>query len=147
MKKRFSYSVRGRFAGDMTFIRVLVADDDADVRGLLEKYVKGEPALQLVGAATNADEAIQLADEHQPDAAILDVGMPAGGGVRAVREISECSPKTAMIALSGYDDRKTVLEMLEAGAISYLVKGASREDILTTLKRSLEAHAKLSELG
>jgi DNA-binding NarL/FixJ family response regulator len=131
----------------MSFVRVLVADDDADVRGLLEKYVKGEPALQLVGAATNADEAIQLAEEHQPDAAILDVGMPGGGGVRAVREIAQKSPKTSMIALSGYDDRNTVLEMLEAGAISYLVKGASRDEILQTLKKSIEAHAKLSELG
>jgi len=131
----------------MSFVRILVADDDADVRGLLEKYVKGEPALQLVGAATNADEAIRLAEEHQPDAAILDVGMPGGGGVRAVREIAQKSPKTSMIALSGYDDRNTVLEMLEAGATAYLVKGASREEILRTLKKSMEAHEKLAELG
>jgi DNA-binding NarL/FixJ family response regulator len=130
----------------MSFVRILVADDDADVRSLLEKYVKGEPALQLVGAASNADEAIQLAEEHQPDAALLYVNMPGGGGVRAVREISQRSPKTSMIALSGYDDRNTVLEMLEAGAISYLVKGASREQILQTLRRSIDAHAKLSEL-
>jgi DNA-binding NarL/FixJ family response regulator len=131
----------------MNFVRILVADDDADVRGLLAKYVKGEPALQLVGAATNTDEAIQLAEEHQPDAALIDVGMPGGGGVRAVREIARRSPKTSLIALSGYDDRNTVLEMLEAGAVSYLVKGASREQILTTLRRSIDAHAKLSELG
>jgi DNA-binding NarL/FixJ family response regulator len=131
----------------MTFVRVLIADDDADLRCLLEKYVKGEPALQLVGAATNADEAIQLAEEHQPDAALIDVGMPGGGGVRAVREIAQRSPQTSMIALSGYDDRNTVLEMLEAGAISYLVKGASRDEILQTLRRSIEAHAKLSQLG
>jgi DNA-binding NarL/FixJ family response regulator len=131
----------------MNFVRVLIADDDADVRGLLEKYVKGEPALQLVGAATNADEAIQLAEEHQPDAALIDVAMPGGGGVRAVREISRRSPKTSMIALSGYDDRTTVLEMLEAGAISYLVKGATRDEILQTLRRSIDAHAKLSQLG
>jgi DNA-binding NarL/FixJ family response regulator len=130
----------------MNFVRILVADDDADVRSLLEKYVKGEPALQLVGAASNADEAIQLAEEHQPDAALLDVNMPGGGGVRAVREISQRSPKTSMIALSGYDDRNTVLEMLEAGAISYLVKGASREQILQTLRRSIDAHAKRAEL-
>jgi DNA-binding NarL/FixJ family response regulator len=131
----------------MNFVRILIADDDADVRGLLEKYVKGEPALQLVGAVSNADEAIKLAEEHKPDAALIDVGMPGGGGVRAVREIAQRSPQTSMIALSGYDDRNTVLEMLEAGAISYLVKGASRDQILQTLRRSIEAHAKLSQLG
>ena len=131
----------------MNFVRVMVADDDADARGLLEKYVKGEPALQLVGAAANAEEAIQLAAEHQPDAALLDVNMPAGGGLRAVREIGEQSPGTSMIALSGYDDRNTVLRMLEAGAISYLVKGASREQILHTVRRSIDAHKKLAELN
>jgi DNA-binding NarL/FixJ family response regulator len=67
--------------------------------------------------------------------------------VRAVREIAQRSPKTSMIALSGYDDRNTVLEMLEAGAIAYLVKGASREEILHTVRRSIEAHAKLAELS
>ena len=132
---------------NMNFVRILVADDDADARGLLEKYVKGEPALQLIGSAANAQQAIDLAREHQPDAALLDVNMPEGGGIRAVREISEISPGTSMIALSGYDDRNTVLDMLEAGATSYLVKGASRDKILQTVKRSIEAHKKLAELA
>src|SRR2546423_10613122 len=123
----------------MNFVRILIADDDADVRGLLEKYVKGEPALELVGAASNADEAIQLAEEHKPDAALIDVGMPGGGGVRAVREIAQRSPQTSMIALSGYDDRNTVLEMLEAGAGSLLLEGGSRGEILPNLRRALPA--------
>jgi DNA-binding NarL/FixJ family response regulator len=131
----------------MNFVRILVADDDADIRGLLERYVKGEPALQLIGAAPDAEEAIRLAAEHKPDAALLDVNMPGGGGVRAVREISEISPDTSMIALSGYDDRNTVLQMLEAGATSYLVKGASRDKILHTVRRSIDAHKKLAELN
>jgi DNA-binding NarL/FixJ family response regulator len=131
----------------MNFVRILVADDDADIRGLLERYVKGEPALQLIGAAPDAEEAIRLAAEHKPDAALLDVNMPGGGGVRAVREISEISPDTSMIALSGYDDRNTVLRMLEAGATSYLVKGASRDKILHTVRRSIDAHKRLAELN
>src|SRR5919204_230128 len=121
----------------MNFVRVMVADDDADARGLLEKYVKGEPALQLVGAAANAEEAIQLAAEHQPDTALLDVNMPAGGGIRAAREIRAVSPRTSIVALSGIDDRGTVLDMLEAGASAYLVKGATREQILDTVRRAL----------
>jgi DNA-binding NarL/FixJ family response regulator len=130
----------------MGYVTILVADDDADVRGLLETYVKGEPALALIGAAADADQAIALAAEHKPDAAILDVGMPGGGGVRAVREIREISPRTSMIALSGYDDRNTVLDMLEAGATAYLVKGASRDQILHTVRRAIDAHDQISEL-
>jgi len=131
----------------MNFVRVLVADDDADARALIEKYVKGEPALSLIGSAADAQQAIDLAVEHKPDAAIIDVAMPAGGGVRAVREIREHSPETSVIALSGYDDRSTVLEMLEAGATAYLVKGATRDQILHTVRRAIDAHERLVRLG
>jgi DNA-binding NarL/FixJ family response regulator len=128
----------------MNPVRVLVADDDYDSRGLLQVYVQGEPQLQLVGAAADADGAIALAREHQPDTALLDVNMPGGGGIRAAREIRAVSPRTSIVALSGIDDRGTVLDMLEAGASAYLVKGATREQILDTVRRALEAHKKLA---
>jgi DNA-binding NarL/FixJ family response regulator len=127
----------------MDRVRVLVADDDYDARGLLQVYVQGEPELDLVGAAADADGAIELAREHRPDTALLDVNMPGGGGVRAAREIRRISPETSIIAVSALDDRNTVLAMLEAGAISYLVKGATREQIIDTVRRALEAHKKL----
>jgi DNA-binding NarL/FixJ family response regulator len=127
----------------MDRVRVLVADDDYDARGLLQVYVQGEPELDLVGAAADADGAIELAREHRPDTALLDVNMPGGGGVRAAREIRRISPETSIIAVSALDDRNTVLEMLEAGAISYLVKGASREQIIDTVRRALDAHKQL----
>ena len=127
----------------MTRVRVMVADDDYDARGLLQVYVQGEPELVLVGAAADADGAIQLAREHRPDTALLDVNMPGGGGLRAAREIRQVSPETIIIALSGIDDRATVLQMLDAGAISYLVKGASRDQILDTVRRAVDAHRNL----
>ncbi len=130
----------------MDNVSVLVADDDADTRVLIEKYVTGEPGLSLVGAAADAQQAIDLAAERKPDAAIIDVAMPAGGGLRAIREIRELSPDTSLIALPGYDDRTTVIEMLEAGATAYLVKGASREQILHTVRCAIEAHERLSQL-
>jgi DNA-binding NarL/FixJ family response regulator len=128
----------------MTRVRVLVADDDYDARGLLQVYVQGEPELDLVGAAADADGAIALAREHRPDTALLDVNMPGGGGVRAAREIRQISPETSIIAVSALDDRNTVLEMLKAGAISYVVKGATREQIIDTVRRAVDAHRKLA---
>jgi len=127
----------------MSRVRVLLADDDYDARGLLQVYLQGEPELELVGAAADADGAIALAREHKPDTALLDVNMPGGGGVRAAREIRQLSPETSIIAVSALDDRATVLQMLEAGAISYVVKGASREQIIDTVRRAVEAHKQL----
>ena len=110
--------------------RVLVADDDADIRGLLGAFVSSDPSFKLVGVAADADEAIALAREHKPDA--------------VVRELQAFSPDTSVVALSAYDERNIVIEMLQAGAMSYLVKGATREQILHALHRSIEAHSKLA---
>jgi DNA-binding NarL/FixJ family response regulator len=124
--------------------RVLVADDDADIRGLLAAFVSSDPAFKLVGVAADADEAITLASEHKPQAALIDVSMPGGGGLRVVRELRAFSPDTSVVALSAYDERNIVIEMLQAGAMSYLVKGATREQILRSLHRSIDAQAKLA---
>jgi DNA-binding NarL/FixJ family response regulator len=124
--------------------RVLVADDDADIRGLLAAFVSSDPGFKLVGVASDADEAILLAQEHKPDAALLDVSMPGGGGLRVVRELQAFSPDTSVVALSAYDERNIVIEMLQAGAMSYLVKGATREQILNALHRSMAAQAQLA---
>jgi DNA-binding NarL/FixJ family response regulator len=124
--------------------RVLIADDDADIRGFLAAFVSSDPAFKMVGVAADADEAIQLAQEHQPEAALVDVAMPGGGGLRVVRELQTFSPGTSVVALSAYDERNIVIEMLQAGAMSYLVKGATREQILHSLHRAIVAHSELA---
>ena len=98
-------------------IRVLVADDEPALRGALAELLAQEERIFFVGAAADADEAIALAQREQPDVALLDVKMPAGGGPRAAREIQRLSPGTRVIALSAFEDRPTVLEMLRAGAV------------------------------
>jgi DNA-binding NarL/FixJ family response regulator len=128
----------------MERIRVLVADDDADIRGLLAAFISSDPAFKLVGVASDADEAIALAQEHKPEAALVDVAMPGGGGLRVVRELQTFSPATSVVALSAYDERNIVIEMLQAGAMSYLVKGATREQILHSLHRALVAQSELA---
>jgi DNA-binding NarL/FixJ family response regulator len=128
----------------MERVRVLVADDDADIRGLLAAFVSSDPAFKLVGVASDADEAIALAQEHKPEAALVDVAMPGGGGLRVVRELQTFSPSTSVVALSAYDERNIVIGMLQAGAMSYLVKGATREQILHSLHRALLAQSELA---
>jgi len=125
-------------------IGVLIAEDDAPVRDALAALIRQEPGLKLVAAAGDADEAIAAATALLPDVAIVDVRMPGGGGARAAREIKQQSPTTKVIALSASDDRATVLEMLEAGVVGYLVKGDSIGSILESIERAATGHSSLS---
>lgn len=119
----------------MSRVRVLIADDEPMVRDALAQLILEEDSLELVGAAGDADQAIELASVAHPDVALLDVRMPQGGGARAAREIRATEPQTRVLALSAHDDRATVLEMLRAGAMGYLVKGARGAEILESIRR------------
>ncbi|GAC1324581.1 MAG: hypothetical protein NVSMB25_22210 [Thermoleophilaceae bacterium] len=123
---------------------VLIAEDDAPMRLALGAVVDAEPALELVGAAEDAEQAIVLARELRPQVCILDVTMPGGGGVRATREIRALAPWTRIVAFSGHQDRTTVLEMIRAGASGYLVKGASGAEIVAALERAARGESSLS---
>ncbi len=123
--------------------RLLVADDEPLVRAMLLAQL--QPDFEVVAAAADADEAIALAREHQPDAAIVDVEMPGGGGLRATREIRACSPGTAVLVLSSDESDAGVLAMLEAGAVSYFRKGLAARALSEALNESIDAHAKLSQ--
>ena len=125
-------------------VRVLVADDEPALRDALSELLAQEPSLTLVGTAADADEAASMAAREQPDVALIDVSMPAGGGPRAAREIGRTSPHTRVIALSAFEDRTTVMEMLRAGAVGYLVKGAAGEDIVGSIHRVATGRASIS---
>jgi EAL domain-containing protein (putative c-di-GMP-specific phosphodiesterase class I)/DNA-binding NarL/FixJ family response regulator len=125
-------------------IRVLIAEDDADVRGALADLVAGEATLELVGTAGDADEALAVAEREHPDVAVVDVRMPGGGGAHVARRIKEVAPGANVIALTAHDDRATVLEMLEAGVVGYLVKGGSVEELLASIDRAVSGRASLS---
>jgi EAL domain-containing protein (putative c-di-GMP-specific phosphodiesterase class I)/FixJ family two-component response regulator len=125
-------------------IRVLLADDEPALRGALAEVLGQEEHLALVGSAADAEEAIALAARELPDVALVDVKMPAGGGPRAAREIQRLSPTTRVIALSAFEDRPTVLEMLRAGAVGYLVKGMAAEEIVGSIERVADGGTSLS---
>ncbi len=128
----------------MERIRVLIAEDEVAVRGALADLVSSDPEMDVVGTAADADEAIEIAERELPDVALVDVKMPGGGGPRAAREIRKLSPQTHVVALSAYEDRRTVLEMLRAGVVGYVVKGTSADEILYTIRRSMRGQGSLS---
>jgi EAL domain-containing protein (putative c-di-GMP-specific phosphodiesterase class I)/CheY-like chemotaxis protein len=131
-------------AGASALVRVLVADDEPALRETLAAVFAQESSLELVGTAADADDAVRLAAIELPDVALIDVSMPAGGGARAAREIARISPRTRVIALSAFEDRSTVLAMLRAGAVGYLVKGAAADDIVESIHRVANGRASVS---
>jgi EAL domain-containing protein (putative c-di-GMP-specific phosphodiesterase class I)/ActR/RegA family two-component response regulator len=124
-------------------IRVLIADDEQTVRELLAGVIGSDPSLEIVGSAQDAQGAIDLAAWRLPDVALLDVRMP-GGGPRAAAEIARLSPRTRVLALSAVEDRESVLAMIRAGALSYVGKTASNEEILGAIHGTAEGGTRLS---
>ena len=114
--------------------RVLIADDDPVMRMLLTAVVNSDPALELVGAAEDATQAIELARAHTPDVVLLDVEMPGGGGPHAAREIKQRVPGTRVLALSGHVRGEHREAMEAAGADGYVVKGAPPAEIAQALR-------------
>jgi EAL domain-containing protein (putative c-di-GMP-specific phosphodiesterase class I)/DNA-binding NarL/FixJ family response regulator len=122
---------------------VLIADDEPLVRTFLGELLNDSLQFEVVASAASADEAIELAARLLPSLALLDVKMP-GGGARATRGILDCSPNTRIVVLSAFDDDAVALEMIRAGAVSYIVKGAPPEEIVETAIRSAQGESVLS---
>jgi PAS domain S-box-containing protein len=116
-----------------TRLRIAVADDDPALRDALHTMIDSEDWLEWIGEAADSNQAISLCLAGQPDIALVDMKMPGGGGPRAVSEIVKVSKRTRCISLSAFDDRASVLQMLRAGALAYVVKGAPVEELLTTV--------------
>jgi DNA-binding NarL/FixJ family response regulator len=118
----------------------MIADDDPVVRSLLSASLGR--TFEVVGVAADGDEAVEVARLRQPDAAVIDVEMPKGGGLRAVEGIVDVAPSTAILMLSGDESDKLVRELMQAGAIAYRRKGISPDLLASSVTESIEAHAR-----
>jgi two-component system, NarL family, response regulator DesR len=119
--------------------RLMIADDDPVVQSLLDMSLSEE--FDVVGLAADGEQAVELAKASRPDAALVDVEMPAGGGLRAVQGIHEVAPETAIVVLSVDESDGVVRELLQAGATAYLRKGVAPQVLADTLLDSIDAHA------
>jgi DNA-binding NarL/FixJ family response regulator len=114
---------------------LLIADDDPVVRQALASQLERD--FRLIGLAADASAAIRLADEHRPDAALIDVEMPGGGALEAIPGIVTCSPRTRLVILSADERHDMVVNLLNAGAIAYMRKGLPTGKIAETLADAL----------
>ena len=123
--------------------RLLIADDDAAVRAFLSLALQRQ--FDLVGVAADSEEAVALAADTRPDAALIDVQMPKGGGLHALKGILGASPETAVVMLSADEAELSMRELLAAGAIAYCSKGTPPADLARSLAESIMV--RLSERG
>lgn len=118
-------------------MKVVVADDQAAVREGLVTLIGTLPGIEVVGAASNGEEAVAAVAANGPDVVLMDLRMPVLDGPGATRRVREEHPRTQVVVLTTYADDESVLGALRAGAIGYLTKDAGRDDI----RRALEAAA------
>jgi DNA-binding NarL/FixJ family response regulator len=114
-------------------LRIVIADDQASVREGLVLLLDGLPDIEVVGAAADGAQALDLVAAQQPDAILLDLHMPVLDGIGATRRLAAGHPGVAIVILTTYADDTSVLHALQAGARSYLTKDADRTDIARAL--------------
>jgi NarL family two-component system response regulator LiaR len=119
-------------------IRVMIVDDHSMVRTGLATFLEVSDNLELVGEAINGQEALDLCERVRPDVILMDLVMPKMDGVTATRIIRERWPHVQVIALTSFQEKELVQDILKAGAISYLLKDVSIDDLTKAVQA---AHA------
>jgi DNA-binding NarL/FixJ family response regulator len=114
-------------------IRVLIADDDEDTRVWLSAILEDEETVEIVGAATDTDEAVKMAVELSADVAILDWNMPGGGGGKAASQIKADNPETEIVAFTGMDPSAASYDMMSAGAVAFVQKRCEAGELIDAI--------------
>jgi len=125
-------------------IRVMLVDDHAMVRRGLATFLKVFDDLQLIGEAETGAAAIKLCGETLPDVVLMDMVMPDMDGASATRIIRQQFPQVQIIALTSFKEGNLVKNALEAGAIAYLLKDVSADDLARAIRAAHVGHATLS---
>ena len=122
-------------------IRVLLVDDQTLFREGLNTLLSAQPDIEVIGEATNGEEALRLAVSLRPQVALMDVRMPVLDGVEATRRLRATQPDCHIIMLTTFDDDEFVFEGLRAGAVGYLLKDASTEHLLEAIRAAARSQA------
>ncbi len=115
-------------------IRLLLADDHAVVRSGLRLLLEAQPDMVIVAEVENGEDAIGRTAELKPDVVLMDIEMPGMNGIEATRRIKSQSPRTAVLALTMYEDDQYFFEMLRAGAAGYVPKRAAPDELTSAIR-------------
>lgn len=124
-------------------IRILVADDHAIVREGLRALIGGKPDMELIGEAADGDQAAAQARALQPDVVLMDVMMPRKDGIEAIREIRRANRQVRILVLTSFGDESQVLSAIKAGALGYLMKDSSPQELIEAIRSVYRGEAPL----
>ena len=125
-------------------IRLILVDDHAVVRSGLGAVISSYDDMCLVGEAGNGEEAVKLCEKLQPDIVLMDLMMPVMDGIAATEVIKKRWPEIMIIALTSNKEKQMVEGALKAGALSYLLKNISAEELVTAVRGAMSGQPRLS---
>jgi NarL family two-component system response regulator LiaR len=124
-------------------IRILIADDHAIVREGLRWLIDTEPGIELVGEAADGVEAVLKARSLQPDVILLDLVMPRKDGIEAIAEIKRENPEARILVLTSFAEDDKVFPAIQAGALGYLLKDSSPQELLKAIREVYQGESSL----
>jgi NarL family two-component system response regulator LiaR len=124
--------------------RIAIVDDHAMVRSGLAAFLSVADDLELVGEAENGQQALRLCAEERPDVVLMDLVMPGMDGVQTTRAIRERFPEIRVIALTSFPEDRLVQDVLEAGALSYLLKNVGADELARAIRAAREGRSTLA---
>lgn len=143
---RVSGEARGESPESANATRVLIADDHPLMRaGLRERLARTGTGIEVVGEASDGQEAYELAGRLHPDVVLLDIAMPGLNGIEATRKIKAEWPEIAILVLTAYDDEQYVYALIDAGAAGYLLKTAEGSALADAVQRIGQGETVLSQ--
>jgi DNA-binding NarL/FixJ family response regulator len=125
-------------------IKLLIADDHPLVRDALTNLLDGAEDLEVVGAAADGREAVELALATSPDVVLMDLEMPELNGMDAIRALREAGSDAPVVVLTTFSDRDRILGALDAGALGYLLKDAEPEEIIRGVRAAARGESPLA---
>jgi len=118
----------------MNTIKILLTEDHVVVRQGTRQLLEREPDFEIVGEASDGEEAVRLVSQLKPDVVVMDVAMPKLSGIEATKQIKAILPATIVLVLTGYDYDEYIFSMLEAGAAGYLLKSVSGDELIGAIR-------------
>lgn len=115
-------------------IHILIADDHLFYREGVRSLLSGVPDVEIVGEASNGEEAVRLTSERNPDVILMDLKMPGMNGIEATHEILKSSPNVGILIITMFDDDDSVFAMMRAGARGYILKDADQSELLRAIQ-------------
>ncbi|MGM0715254.1 response regulator [Brevibacillus parabrevis] len=122
-------------------IRVVLVDDQTMIRQGLGYVIQMQPDMQVVGEASDGEEAVELVGKITPDVVLMDVQMPKKSGIEATREIMRMHPAVKVLILTTFDNHNYVVEGIRAGAVGYMLKDADSQEMLDLIRRASQGEA------